>query len=77
MLNILLESLIIECLENNINLDKEINYIYETLNKTHLTDLQKEIINSNTGIQELKLKAYEIINNDDFKEELQDLGIVI
>lgn len=75
MLKILLESLIIECLENGINLDKEINYLYETLNKPHLTDLQKEIKNSNIGMQEFKLKAYEIMNSEDFKEELQDLGI--
>ena len=75
MLKILIESLIIECLENGINLDKEINYLYETLNKPYLTDLQKEIINNNTGIQEFKLKAYEIMNSEDFKEELQELGI--
>lgn len=75
MLKILLESLIIECLENGINLDKEINYLYETLNKPHLTDLQKEIKNSNIGIQELKLKMHEIMNSEDFKEELQDMGI--
>lgn len=75
MLNILIESLIIECLENRINLDKEIDYLYETLNKPYLTDLQKEIINNNIGIQEFKLKTYEIMNSEDFKEELQDLGI--
>lgn len=75
MLKILLESLIIECLENGINLDKEINYLYETLNKPYLTDLQKEIINNNTGIQEFKLNIYELMNSEDFKEELQDLGI--
>lgn len=75
MLNILIESLIIECLENGINLDKEIDYLYDTLNKSQLTDLQKEIKNSNIGIQELKLKTYEIMNSEDFKEELQELGI--
>ena len=75
MLKILIESLIIECLENRINLDKEIDYLYDTLNKAHLTDLQKEIKNNSIGIQELKLKVHEIMNNEDFKEELQDLGI--
>lgn len=75
MLNILIESLIIECLENRINLDKEIDYLYKTLNKPYLTDLQKEIINNNTGIQEFKLKTHKLMNSEDFKEELQDLGI--
>ena len=75
MLKILIESLIIECLENKINLDKEIDYLYNNLSKEHLTDLQKEIKNTNTGIQEFKLKANEIINNEDFKEELKEMGI--
>ena len=77
MLKILLESLLIECAEQGLNVDKEINYLYETLNNSFLTNLQKEIRDSNIGIQELKLIAYEIVNSEDFQEELNDLGITI
>lgn len=77
MLKILLESLLLEIAENGLNADEEINYLYETLNNNFTTDLQKEIKFTNTGIQELKLMAYEIVNSEEFKEELQDLNITI
>lgn len=77
MLKILLESLLMECAEQNLNADKEINNLYETLNSNFLTNLQKEIRDNNIGIQELKLKACEIVNSEDFQEELNDLGITI
>lgn len=77
MLKILLESLLLEIAENGLNADEEINYLYETLNNNFTTDLQKEIKSTNTGIQELKLMAYEIVNSEEFKEELQDLNITI
>lgn len=77
MLKILLESLLMECAEQNLNADKEINNLYETLNSNFLTNLQKEIRDNNIGIQELKLKACEIVNSKGFKEELNDLGITI
>ena len=77
MLKILLESLLLEIAENGLNADEEINYLYETLNNNFTTDLQKEIKATNTGIQELKLMAYEIVNSEEFKEELQDLNITI
>ena len=77
MLKILLESLLLEIAENELNADEEINYLYETLNNNFTTDLQKEIKSTNTGIQELKLMAYEIVNSEEFKEELQDLNITI
>ena len=41
MLKILLESLLLECAENGLDINKEIDYIYETLNSNFLTDLQK------------------------------------
>lgn len=77
MLKILLESLLLECADNGLNADKEINYLYETLNNNFITDLQKEIKAANVGIQELKLMAYEIVNSEEFKEELQDLNIEV
>ena len=77
MLKILLESLLMECAEQGLNTDKEINHLYDTLNGSFLTDLQKEIRDNNIGIQELKLMACEIVNSEDFQEELNDLGITI
>ena len=77
MLKILLESLLLECADNGLDANKEIDYLYSTLGNAHITDLQKEIIAANTGIQELKLLAYEIVTSEEFKEELQDLNIVI
>ena len=77
MLKILLESLLLEIAESELNADEEINYLYETLNNNFTTDLQKEIKSTNTGIHELKLMAYEIVNSEAFKEELQDLNITI
>lgn len=77
MLKMLLESLLLECAEQGLNADKEINYLYETLSGNFLTDLQKEIRDNNIGIQELKLMANEIVNSEDFKEELNDLGLTI
>lgn len=77
MLKILLESLLMECAEQGLNADKEINRLYDTLNGNFLTDLQKEIRDNNIGIQELKLMACEIVNSEDFQEELNDLGITI
>lgn len=77
MLKMLLESLLLECAEQGLNADKEINYLYETLNNNFLTDLQKEIRDNNIGIQELKLMAHEIVNNEEFQEELNDLGITL
>ena len=75
MLKILLESLLLECAENGLNANKEIDYLYSTLNNNFITDLQKEIKAHNVGIQELKLMAYEIVNSEEFKEDLQDLNI--
>lgn len=75
MLNMLIENLIIETLENKLNLDNEIEYIYNTLDKSHITDLQKLINNSKIGIQEFKLKAYSKLQDEDFRTELNDLGI--
>lgn len=77
MLKMLLESLLLECAEQGLNADKEINYLYETLSGNFLTDLQKETRDNNIGIQELKLMANEIVNSEDFKEELNDLGLTI
>lgn len=77
MLKILLESLLLECAENGMNANKEIDHLYETLNNNFTTDLQKEIKDNGVGIQELKLMAYDIINSDEFKEELKDLNIEI
>ena len=77
MLKILLESLLLECADNGLNANKEIDYLYQTLDNAYITDLQKEIKATNTGIQELKLLAYEIVNSEEFKEELQDLNIII
>lgn len=77
MLKILLESLLMECAEQGLNADKEINHLYDTLNSNFLTGLQKEIRDNNIGIQELKLMACEIVNSEDFKEELNDLGVTI
>ena len=77
MLKLLLASLLLEIAESGLNADEEINYLYETLNNNFTTDLQKEIKSTNTGIQELKLMAYEIVNSEEFKEELQDLNITI
>ena len=77
MLKILLESLLMECAEQGLNADKEINYLYKTLDNSFLTDLQKEIRDNNIGIQELKLMACEILGSEDFQEELNDLGITV
>lgn len=77
MLKILLESLLLECADNGIDANKEIDYLYQTLDNAHTTDIQKEIKAANIGIQELKLLAYEIVTSEEFKEELQDLNIVI
>lgn len=77
MLKILLESLLLECADNGIDANKEIDYLYSTLDNNFITDLQKEIKAANIGIQELKLLAYEIVTSEEFKDELQDLNIVI
>ena len=77
MLKILLESLLLECADNGLDANKEIDYLYQTLDNAYITDLQKEIKATNTGIQELKLLAYEIVNSEEFKEELQDLNIEV
>ena len=77
MLKILLESLLLECADNGLNANKEIDYLYQTLNNDFITDLQKEIKAHNIGIQELKLLAYEIVTSEEFKEELQDLNIEV
>ena len=76
MLKILLESLLLEIAENGLDANKEIDYLYSTLDNAHITDLQKEIKAHNIGIQELKLLAYEIVNSEEFKEELQNLNII-
>lgn len=77
MLRVLLESALIEFIENNNDINKWIDYTYGNLDKSYTNDIEKEIKENNLSKDEFKNTLLEIFNDDDFKEELKDLGLTI
>lgn len=77
MLNILLESALIELLEGNKDVNHFIDYTYNNLEKSFLTDIEKEIKQNNISKESFTKTLWSIYNNEDFRLELKDMGIEI
>lgn len=77
MLNILLESALIELLEGNKDVNQFIDYTYNNLEKSFLTDIEKEIKQNNISKESFTKTLWSIYNNEDFRLELKDMGIEI
>jgi 6-pyruvoyl-tetrahydropterin synthase len=77
MLNILLESALMELLENNKDVNQFIDYTYNNLEKSFLTDIEKEIKQNNISKESFTKTLWSIYNDEDFRLELKDMGIEI
>lgn len=77
MLKILLESALMELLESNKDVNKWIDNTYSNLDKSFLTDIEKEIKQNNISKESLTKTLWSIYNDEDFREELEDMGIEI
>jgi 6-pyruvoyl-tetrahydropterin synthase len=77
MLNILLESALIELLEGNKDVNQFIDYTYDNLEKSFLTDIEKEIKQNNISKESFTKTLWSIYNDEDFRLELKDMGIEI
>lgn len=77
MLKILLESSLMELLENNKDVNQWIDNTYNNIEKSFLTDIEKEIKQNNISKESFTKTLWNIYNNEDFREELKDMGIEI
>lgn len=77
MLKILLESALMELLENNKDVNQWIENTYSNLDKSFLTDIEKEIKQNNISKESFTKTLWGIYNNEDFREELKEMGITI
>lgn len=77
MLKILLESALIELMENKKDVNNWIEYTYNNLNNNFTSDIEKEIKENNISKSDFTKTLWSIFNNDDFREELKDLGIEV
>lgn len=77
MLKTLLESLVIEVQEKNKDLKETITNIYEGIDSNFTTDLQKEIKESEMTLNDIFNLVNEILQNEDFKEELDSIDLEI
>lgn len=77
MLKILLESALIELLEGNKDVNQWIENTYRNLNKSFLTDIEKEIKQNNISKESFTKTLWSIYNDEDFRLELKDVGIEI
>lgn len=77
MLKTLLESLVIEVQEKNKDLKETITNIYEGIDSNFTTDLQKEIKESEMTLNNIFNLVNEILQNEDFKDELDSIDLEI
>lgn len=77
MLKILLESALMELLEGNKDVNQFIDYTYNNLEKSFLTDIEKEIKQNNISKESFTKTLWSIYNDEDFRLELKDMGIEI
>ena len=77
MLKILLESALMELLEENKDVNQWIEYTYNNLEKSFLTDIEKEIKQNNISKESFKKTLWSIYNDEDFRLELKDMGLEI